>query len=103
MQTTILYHNFLRQITGEEQLERSLDWLIPEFLDLKINFLAQKKQEFETKYAMSLAEYEVLVLGGEQHEWEEEQIVMEWHKTVLLLEAYLKRREQWVQMNSRDR
>jgi hypothetical protein len=101
MAHTIFYHNFLRQITGEEKLEDSLFRIVPEYLKLKIDFLERKKQEFETTYGMNLDQYEDLVLGGPIHKWEDELVVMEWYKTITLLENYQDLLRQWERMKSR--
>jgi len=100
--TTVFYQDFLQQITGEQSLEKSLDWLVPEFLALKIQVLELQKNAFEQKYQMSFEQYENMVLGGEEHDWEDEKIVWEWQKTLILLDAYLKRKEQWEQMSSKN-
>jgi hypothetical protein len=101
MSDLIHYHNFLRQITGEEKLEDSLFRIVTEYLNLKINFLAQKKQEFETKYAMSFEQYEAYSLDKAHHLWEEEQIVIEWSKTLILLVSHQKLMKKWMEINSK--
>ena len=98
---TIFYQDFLQQITGEQDLENSLDWLIPEFLALKIQVLQVQKNAFEQKYQMSFEQYETLVLGGAEHDWEDEKVVIEWDKTLALLSDYQQLLEEWIQLNSK--
>jgi hypothetical protein len=48
---------------------------------------------------MDFASFEKKCLSKPEHEWEEEQIIMEWDKTLALLADYNKLLFQWKQEN----
>ncbi len=89
----------LQKISGTQDLSKPLDWFIGEYLTLKVSYLALKDSYFEQRYQMKFEEYEEKCLSKPTHDWEEEQTIMEWDKTLALLNDYQQLLEQWKQEN----
>ncbi len=89
----------LQKIAGKQTIKQPVEWLVGEYLLLKVAYLELQNSFFEKTYQMDFASFEKQCLSKPEHEWEEEQIIMEWDKTLALLTDYNKLLFQWKQEN----
>lgn len=87
----------LFRITNKNDLEQSLQVLLPDFLKLKIFFLKHQIAQYEMKWNMTYLEFEkqsVDMPNGFSQEVEQE--YYDWGEKTALLEHYQKNLKSWI-------
>jgi hypothetical protein len=89
----------LTQVTDVPDLEVALWKVLAEYIDLKIARLKQRRQEFESKWAMTFTEFaercDAGTLDQDPYAYEVEQDYWEWEATETLLQRYENLQTQW--------
>ena len=89
----------LTQIAETPDLEAALFKVLLDYIDIKVQFLKQRIQAFESKWEMSFEEFsersESGTLGQDAYAYEVEQDFWEWEKAETLLEHYGNLHQQW--------
>ncbi|GEM_PF-6171641 len=83
-------------LTGENNAEKALEFIVVDYLSLKIEQLQNKISFFESKWKMNYEEFEkksVEMSDGFSYTTEKE--YLEWGETVAALKYYSKIKEQW--------
>jgi hypothetical protein len=84
--------NFLTQTTQTADLEAALWKVLDEYVDMKIERLAQRVAYFEQKWKMNFEEFSRRTrensLGQDAFSWEVEQDYWDWESALTLLDHY---------------
>jgi hypothetical protein len=82
----------LTQVTETADLETALWKVLSEYIDLKIGFLRQRIQEFESKWGMTFDQFsercQAENLGQDPYAYEVEHDFWEWEQAETLLRHY---------------
>lgn len=89
----------LAQLAETPDLETALWKVLSEYIDLKVRFLRQRIQAFESKWGMPFAEFaargEAGTLGRDAYSYEVERDFWEWEQAETLLHHYEALQARW--------
>ena len=89
--------NQLFKLTDTRDIEKSIQSLLPEYINLKIFFLKQEISRFEMKWNMTYQDFENKSKNGEDgFTFETEQEYYDWGEKVALLQHFQNLHKEWI-------
>ena len=89
--------NRLYKLTDTKDIEKSIQSLLPEYINLKIFFLKQEISQFEMKWNMTYEDFETkLKEDANGFRFDVEQEYYNWGEKVALLQHFQKLRKEWI-------
>lgn len=90
----------LTQVTDVSDLETALWKALTEYIELKIDFLKERIQTFESKWGMTFEQFSKRIEEGtldqDAYDYEVESDYWDWEKAETLLEHYKSLRAKWM-------
>lgn len=90
----------LTQVTDVSDLETALWKVLTEYIELKIDFLKERIQGFESKWGMTFEEFSKRIEEGtldqDAYDYEVESDYWDWEKAETLLEHYKSLQAKWM-------
>jgi hypothetical protein len=89
--------NQLYKLTDTRDIEKSIQSLVPEYINLKIFFLKQEISLFEMKWNMTYQDFENKSKNdADGFTFETEQEYYDWGEKVALLQYFQNLRKEWI-------